>query len=180
MAKGKSGGKARKAPRKTTAKTTARKTTAGKKTTGKKTTAGKTVPSGAAAPAVPKPKRRYTQNTLWRRAVKKAMKDAVADIRCIPRAPFIRLLKEIMDNESRPGEHLRIQAEAVYALQTAAEGYLTTVLTASALLASHAKRVTIMPKDFYMLYEILKLFPSDATNLLGRQGKGAHTAVGNI
>ncbi|GAA0147408.1 hypothetical protein Leryth_024895 [Lithospermum erythrorhizon] len=64
----------------------------------------------------------------------------------IPAAPFIRLVKEI-SNFYAPNIN-RWQAEALVALQEAAEDYLVALFNESMLCAIHAKRVTLMRKDF--------------------------------
>ncbi|KAI3747366.1 hypothetical protein L6452_09820 [Arctium lappa] len=64
----------------------------------------------------------------------------------IPAAPFIRTVKEI-SNYIAP-EITRWQAEALQALQEAAEDYLIQLFEDSMLCAIHAKRVTLMKKDW--------------------------------
>ncbi|CAI9101147.1 OLC1v1038406C1 [Oldenlandia corymbosa var. corymbosa] len=64
----------------------------------------------------------------------------------IPAAPFIRLVREISSEFS--SEVSRWQAEALTALQEAAEDYLIRLFEDSMLCAIHAKRVTLMKKDW--------------------------------
>ncbi|KVH88599.1 Histone core, partial [Cynara cardunculus var. scolymus] len=59
----------------------------------------------------------------------------------IPAAPFIRTVKEI-SNYFSP-EITRWQAEALQALQEAAEDYIIQLFEDSMLCAIHAKRVTV-------------------------------------
>ncbi|XP_071721744.1 histone H3.3-like [Rutidosis leptorrhynchoides] len=66
----------------------------------------------------------------------------------IPAAPFIRAVKEI-SNYLAP-EVTRWQAEALQALQEAAEDYLVQLFEDSMLCAIHAKRVTLMKKDWQL------------------------------
>lgn len=61
----------------------------------------------------------------------------------IKRAPFIRLVREIAEGYKND---LRFQANALMALQEAAESYLTALFEDTNLCAIHAKRVTITPK----------------------------------
>ena len=78
----------------------------------------------------------------------------------IRRAPFQRLVRQIMHNDEEVGNRLRgsgvqqgelrIQGEALQALQEAAEAYLVGVFEDTHLCATHAKRVTIMPRDMQL------------------------------
>lgn len=49
---------------------------------------------------------------------------------------------------------IRMQSNALLALQEAAEAYLTSVFEDTNLCALHAKRVTIMPKDMQLAMRI--------------------------
>ena len=81
----------------------------------------------------------------------------------IQRAPFQRLVREIMQRESAKAiasnpaaneEIYRIKRDALLALQEAAEAYITQLFEDTNLAAIHAKRVTIMPKDMQMVQKI--------------------------
>ncbi|KVI08480.1 Histone core, partial [Cynara cardunculus var. scolymus] len=72
----------------------------------------------------------------------------------IPAAPFIRTVKEI-SNYIAP-EVTRWQAEALQALQEAAEDYLIQLFEDSMLCAIHARRVTLMKKDWELARRIGK------------------------
>jgi len=61
--------------------------------------------------------------------------------------PFRRLVREITW-DFKPG--LRYQSPALQALQEAAEAYLVSIFQDTNLLAMHAKRVTIFPKDIQL------------------------------
>ncbi len=63
----------------------------------------------------------------------------------IQKLPFGRLVCEIMQGI---GAELRVTSDALESLQEAAEAYLVCVFEDSNLCAIHAKRVTVMPKDF--------------------------------
>ena len=54
---------------------------------------------------------------------------------------------------------LRFEGTALLALQEAAEAYLIALLEDSNLLAIHAKRVTIMPKDIQLAWRIRGIKP---------------------
>ena len=63
----------------------------------------------------------------------------------IRKLPFGRLVREIIQQIST---ELRVTSDALESLQEAAEAYLVRVFEDSNLCAIHAKRVTVMPKDF--------------------------------
>jgi len=65
--------------------------------------------------------------------------------------PFQRLVREIAQEI---GKDLRFQANAVLALQEAAEAYLIGLFEDTNLCAIHAKRVTIMQKDIRLARRI--------------------------
>ena len=65
----------------------------------------------------------------------------------IPRLPFQRLVKELLQN-ARP--HIKIQSAALGAIQEAAESFLVQLFEDANLCAAHAKRVTITPKDLLL------------------------------
>ena len=66
----------------------------------------------------------------------------------IPMRPFIRLIREIaLDHTPSWGGHWRWQANALFALQQAAESYLVGLFGDCVLLAIHCKRVTVMKDD---------------------------------
>lgn len=65
--------------------------------------------------------------------------------------PFQRLVREISQDFK---SDLKFQAQAVLALQEAAEAYLVGLFEDTNLCAIHAKRVTIMPKDMQLARRI--------------------------
>ena len=69
----------------------------------------------------------------------------------IRRLPFQRVVKEIIQ---KVWDDLRLQSTAILALQEAGEMFLVGLLEQSNLCALHAKRVTIMPKDFQLARHI--------------------------
>jgi histone H3/H4 len=70
----------------------------------------------------------------------------------IRKLPFARLVREVqMYFLRRP---FRWQAQAVLALQEAAESHLTGLFEDANLAAIHAKRVTVMPKDIQLARRI--------------------------
>jgi histone H3 len=60
------------------------------------------------------------------------------------------LVREVTLNVSSNGIEVRYQSAAIEALQGAAEAYLVGLFEDINLLAIHAKRVTIMPRDMIL------------------------------
>jgi histone H3/H4 len=65
----------------------------------------------------------------------------------IPKAPFARLVKEVLSQYS---DDFRCALEALLALQTASESYLTALFEDVALCCIHAGRATITIKDLHI------------------------------
>ena len=72
----------------------------------------------------------------------------------IPMLAFQRYVREIALDFKIKGQELRWQARALYLLQEASEAYLVAFLSDANLLTTHAKRFTLMPKDFYLVNRI--------------------------
>ncbi|VDM44200.1 unnamed protein product [Toxocara canis] len=72
----------------------------------------------------------------------------------MPRAPFMRLVREIARQVAPNHNDLRFQSAAISALQEATEAYLTMLFEDCNLAAIHAKRVTIFPKDMQIVRRI--------------------------
>merc|ERR1719508_172031 len=97
-------------------------------------------------------KRRYRPGTLALKEIRRYQKSC--DL-LIPKLPFSRLIRDVtqtMLGSSMPD--IRFQSSAILALQEAAEAYLVTLFEDTMLLAIHAKRVTIMPKDMQLARRI--------------------------
>ena len=120
-------------------KQTARKSTGGKAPRKSLTTkaARKRVPEHG---GIKKP-RRYRPGTVALREIRKYQKSTDLLIRKIS---FQRLVREVAQSVS---DDLRFQSTALLALQKAAEAYLTNMFEDVNLIAIHARRVTIMPRD---------------------------------
>ena len=110
--------------------------------------------------ADPKPKkRRYRPGTLALREIRKYQKSTDLLIR---KRPFQRLVREIVEGIPKPdGKHkkdtysdLRFTSTCMLALQEASESYLHGLFADSNMLAIHAKRVTIFPKDIQLARRI--------------------------
>ena len=91
---------------------------------------------------------RYRPGTIALREIRRYQK--TADL-LIPRLPFQRLIREIMQTFKI---NIRIQTAALLALHEAAEAYLVGLFEDSNLCALHAKRVTIMPRDVQLARRI--------------------------
>ena len=65
---------------------------------------------------------------------------------CIPKAPFCRVVKEVLHNN---GDY-RMSKSAIDALQDALEAYAVRLFSDSLLLTLHRKRITISPGDIQL------------------------------
>lgn len=101
-------------------------------------------PNGTA----PQKPRRYRPGTVALREIRRYQKSTDLLIR---KLPFQRLVKEI-SQQYKTG--MRFQVSALAALQHAAEAYLTNLFTDMNLVAIHARRVTIQPKDMMLARRI--------------------------
>ena len=93
-------------------------------------------------------KMRFRPGTVALREIKKYQK---ATINLLPKAPFQRVVRQICREIDAD---LRFQSQALFALQEAAEAYLTGVFEDANLCAIHAKRVTLMKKDMELARRI--------------------------
>ncbi|XXG41138.1 hypothetical protein AAC387_Pa01g1672 [Persea americana] len=92
---------------------------------------------------------RWRQGTVALRQIKKYQRSCEL---LIPHSPFIRCVREITKIYSK--EVSQWTAEALMALQEAAEDYLVHLFEDGNLCAIHAKRVTLMRKDFELARRI--------------------------
>lgn len=95
-----------------------------------------------------KKKRRFRPGTVAIREIRKYQKSVDLLIR---KLPFQRLVREISQDFKT---ELRFQAASMICLQEAAEAFLVGLFEDANLLAIHAKRVTIMPKDMQLAQRI--------------------------
>ena len=91
---------------------------------------------------------RYRPGTVALREIRRYQKSTELLIR---KLPFNRLVREIAQDFKTD---LRFQAQAILALQEAAEAYLVGLFEDTNLCGIHAKRVTIMPKDIQLAQRI--------------------------
>jgi len=119
----------------------------------------KVLPSQTALKGVPKRqvqgaegakrKHRYRPGTVALREIRKYQRSADLLIRKLPFARIVREISQIISPEVT-----RWTAEALTALQEAAEAWIVGLLEDTNLCAIHAKRVTIMPRDLQLARRI--------------------------
>ena len=93
----------------------------------------------------------------------------------IKKTPFQKLIREISqeyrvcpDGPGTPSIQVRFQSTAIAALQEAAENFIVGLFRDENLLAVHAKRVTVIPRDIRLALRIrgdhyrLRITPEDA------------------
>ena len=97
---------------------------------------------------IPSNKRQFQLGTQALSEIQKFQKSTELQI---PKASFLRLVREILQKEH--GDHC-IQAGAVLALYEATESYLICLLEDTNLCAIHAKCVTILPRDMRLAQQI--------------------------
>ena len=69
--------------------------------------------------------------------------------------PFIRFVRELAsEHKAMDGGHFRWQANALFALQQAAESYLVGLFDDVVLLSIYCKRVTIMRDDIALVLRL--------------------------
>ena len=95
--------------------------------------------------------KRYRLGTVALREIRRYQKSTELLIR---RAPFERLVWEIVQDMEHGGIVLRVSPAAVMALQEAVEAYLVLLFEDTNLCMIHAKQVTIMPKDMQLARRI--------------------------
>ena len=96
-------------------------------------------------------RRRFRAGTVAIREIRRYQKTTDSLIR---HRPFNRVVREIAQDYGRQEEPIRFQAEALVALQEAAETYLVGLMEETNLCAIHAGRVTIMGKDMQLTRRI--------------------------
>jgi len=126
-------------------KQTARKSIGGKAPL--KHVASKAAHSAAPSGGIKKP-HRFRPGTVALREIRRYQKSTNL---LIPKLPFQRLVRELAQEFK---SDLRFQANAITALQEAAEAYLIGLFELTNLAAIHNKRVTIMPKDMDLVRRI--------------------------
>ena len=108
----------------------------------------------------PNPKTPSTPKEVGKRRRYRPGEKALREIRyyqkntdlLIRKLPFARLVREVMTYFFR--KEYRWQANAILALQEAAEAHLVGLFEDANLCSLHAKRVTVMPKDIQLARRI--------------------------
>ena len=138
-------------------KTIARKSTGGKTPRYHPTAGGKTPRpqvglkiAAATAYRAPRRRRRYRPQSIALKEIRKYRNSTDLVLR---KLPFQRLVRQIAA-DLRPGLDLRFQSTAILALQEATEAYLVGLFEDTNLCATHANRVTIMPRDMQLARRI--------------------------
>eukprot|EP01013_Petalomonas_cantuscygni_P001593 TRINITY_DN115_c0_g1_i1.p2 TRINITY_DN115_c0_g1~~TRINITY_DN115_c0_g1_i1.p2 ORF type:complete len:233 (+),score=64.24 TRINITY_DN115_c0_g1_i1:57-701(+) len=143
--RGSAAGTSAKVPRKTVVTKTLKK--APKKAQAQKLPKSKALGTEGAAGhvSIKATRGRYRPGTVALRDIRKYQKSTDLILR---RLPFQRLVRECVQ-EWKPDT--RFQAAALLALQEAAETYIVKLYEDMNQIAVHAKRVTILKKDFFMV-----------------------------
>ena len=128
-------------------KQTARKSTGGSNMS-RRQLATKAARKTPPVPGGVKKPHRYRPGTVALREIRRYQKSTDLLIR---KLPFQRLVREIAQDFKTD---LRFQESALLALQEASKAYLIGLFEDTNLLAIHAKRVTIMPKDLWLARRI--------------------------
>ena len=127
-------------------KQTARKSTGGKAP--RKTLATKAARKSAPATGGVKKPHRYRPGTVALREIRRYQKSSDLLVRKLPFQRFVREVAQDFKTECR------FQSTAMLALQEAAEAYHVGLFEDTNLIAIHAKRKTIMPKDIQLARRI--------------------------
>lgn len=98
-----------------------------------------------------KKKRRFRPGELALKEIRAYQRSTELLLR---KLPFARLVKEVQESFTPPGKQYRWQAHALLALQEAAEAHLVSLFEDANLCALHARRVTIMVRDFQLARRI--------------------------
>lgn len=69
----------------------------------------------------------------------------------IPRAPFSRLVRELMERVELRGAQMRITPQALEALRESSESFLVQVFSDAYLITLNRKQVTLAPKDIQLV-----------------------------
>ena len=108
------------------------------------TQARKTVtPRSTAQEGTKRKPHRFRPGTVALREIRKYQKSAE---RLLPRAPFVRVCRQILSQVPH-GQGCRFSQEAITALQEVTEAYLVGLFEDAQLCAIHAGRVTLMVRD---------------------------------
>lgn len=119
------------------------------------------LPSGPAPIGTIKKPHRWRAGTVALREIRKYQMTAST---LVPKAPLVRLIREIAQDYGAWGEGWRFQQAAIDAIHTAVESELTSQFQATNLGAIHARRVTIFPKDMLHARAMHSVLPGRPVN----------------
>ncbi|CAH1232689.1 histone H3-like centromeric protein A [Branchiostoma lanceolatum] len=105
--------------------------------------------AGQAGAPSPRKRRRFRPGTRALMEIRKYQKSTALLLR---KLPFSRVVREVCQEVG--GADFRWQAYAIMALQEAAEAFLVGLMEDANLIALHAKRVTLMPRDIQLARRI--------------------------
>lgn len=114
--------------------------------------------------------KKASQKSLFARQVEEERRKSVNGETAIPRAAFVRLIREIAQGykpDARFGE------SALAALQEAAESHLVDMMESANLCAIHGKRVTLQKKDMDLVYALRGMSIRPLSEGERRKGAGA-------
>ena len=100
--------------------------------------------------------RASTRMALGMRALQEIRKYQSLTELLIRKAPFAQLVREICLDVCVNGVDIRWQSNAILAIQEASEQYLVRLFQDTNLCAIHVKRVTIKPKDMFLVKHIVE------------------------
>lgn len=107
----------------------------------------------AALGKVARKKPRFKWNVTARRAIRRAQKGV--DM-LIQKAPFRRDVRTTVEGSPNAPDGVKFTEGAMAAMMEATQQHLISHLSAAQLLAVHAKRMTVMSKDFELYANYLK------------------------
>lgn len=91
---------------------------------------------------------RWRPGTQAKREIRKYQSGKLASVSLIPKLSMERLVREIAQDF---GSDIRFKPDAIGALQSAAESYLTDVFTRANQLRTYSNRETLEPRDLKMV-----------------------------
>ncbi len=114
-------------------------------------------------------KRRCRPGTVAKREIRKLQRLDAPEL-LSPKAPAERFIRLI---SSKIGDY-RFTPQAIYALRLAMEQETVLLAMSANRMASHAGRITIMPKDFNAVSDVRQIYPSGGGGGVSNSSK--HTA----
>ena len=88
------------------------------------------------------------------KADKEIIKEQKSTKLIIPKAPFVRLVHEIIDDVKQSDGQIIVKKDAVEALQTEAEAMIVDMFSDASALTKYCNRDTLTVKDLHFLRSI--------------------------